>query len=174
MIKNRFFLAGTVLALGLSVLPVQAQTSSMNQPKTPFSVQVSASGSGISGVYRFNGPTQDGPYVGVYASSAAASNSGKDNSRTTLGGWLGNRQLITPGLYFAYGAEAYTNTGNNNGNPIENSFEFGPFVGVHKYLSENVYITVYTNPVYISSETVGTATSAVSWFKGGVGLGFQF
>jgi hypothetical protein len=57
---------------------------------------------------------------------------------------------------------------------ISDSFEFGPFIGVHKYINENIYITVYTNPVYLASEKVTNTTSSVSWFKGGVGLGFQF
>jgi hypothetical protein len=170
MIRNRLVLAG-VLAFGLGLLPLHAQ--SLNQPKTPFSVQVSASGSGISGVYRFNGPTQDGPYLGVYAASAA-STALTDSSRTTLGGWVGTRQLLVPGLYLAYGAEAYTNTGKVSGVDISDSFEFGPFIGVHKYINENIYITVYTNPVYLASEKVTNTTSSVSWFKGGVGLGFQF
>jgi hypothetical protein len=170
--KNSLLLAG-VVTLGLGLLPLQAQTAAANQPKTPFSVQVSASGSGISGVYRFNGPTQDGPYVGLYV-DANASSTLTNSSRTTLGGWVGTRQLLSPGLYLAYGAEAYTNTGKVNDVSIENSFEFGPFIGVHKYLNENWYITVYTNPFYATSETIGNTTSTFKWFKGGVGLGFQF
>lgn len=173
MLKNRFFLSGILMMVGLCLSPIQAQTTGKIQPKTPFSVQVSASGSGISGVYRFNGPTQDGPYVGLYI-DANASSTTTDSSRTTLGGWFGTRQLLSPGLYLAYGAEAYTNTGKVNNVSIENSFEFGPFIGVHKYLNENWYITVYTNPFYATSETVGNATSSFKWFKGGVGLGFQF
>jgi hypothetical protein len=173
MIKHRIVLVSTLLALGLGILPLQAQTIGANQPKTPFSVQVSASGSGISGVYRANGPTKDGPYVGLYVDANAASTT-TDSSRTTLGGWLGNRQLISPGLYLAYGMEAYNNSGRANNVAIENSVEFGPFVGVHNYLNENIYITVYTNPIYLSSEKVGATTSTFKWFKGGVGLGFQF
>lgn len=173
MIKSRCFLAGAFLAFGISIMPIQAQTAGMNHPKTPFSVQVSASGSGISGVYRFNGPTQDGPYIGIYM-DANTSSSRTDSSRTTLGGWVGNRQLVAPGLYFAYGMEAYTNTGRVSNIAIEDSVEYGPFVGIHKYLNENIYITVYTNPVYVSSEKVGDTTRSFKWFKGGVGLGFQF
>lgn len=93
MIKSRCFLAGA-FAFGISIMPIQAQTAWMNHPKTPFSVQVSASGSGISGVYRFNGPTQDGTYIGIYMDAntssvyvdANTSSERTDISRTTLGG----------------------------------------------------------------------------------------
>lgn len=110
MIKNRFFLASTVLALGLSFLPVQAQTASMNQPKTPFSAQISSTGSGIAGVYRLNGPTQNGPFFGLYAANSSAT-ALTTSTQTTLGGWAGIRTLISKSTYFNYGVEAYTNTG---------------------------------------------------------------
>lgn len=173
MKSKQLFLA-SICAFTLGVIPIHAQTMNINQPKTPFSVQFSASGSGVAGVYRLNGPTEDGLYVGVYGASSS-STAATDTQRTTLGGWLGSRQKLNQGLYFAYGVEGYTRSGKVSNNTIENGYEGGPFIGIHKYFNENWYITVYNNPIYMTSEKVsGVTTTTTTFFAGGVGLGYQF
>jgi len=174
--KKKQLLLATVCAMTMAMggLPVHAQTMNVNQPKTPFSVQVSSSGSGIAGVYRLNGPTDDGVYVGVYGASSSSS-AATDTSRMTLGGWVGTRQRLNNGLYFAYGIEGYSRSGKVANNTIENGCEGGPFVSIHKYFSENWYVTVFNNPIYMTTETVsGVKSTSTTFFAGGVGLGYQF
>jgi len=142
-------------------------------PQTPFSIQASVTGTGIAAVYRLNGPTQDGPYVGA---SIGGSNTTSDtnSSKINLGAWIGTRHKLHQGTYFVYGFEAFTKSGNRNSNTLSGT-DCGPFIGVHQYLTDNCYITVFNNPIYISSESVANVTTTTtSFFTGGIGLGYQF
>ncbi|NDC82872.1 hypothetical protein EB093_04315 [bacterium] len=168
-IKRQLFVILSIVGLYVSVI-----TASVNTPSTPFSVQVSVSGTGISGVYRFNGPTESGPYVGFDVAGETRS-SDTTTQLLWLGGWIGIREKLNAATYLAYGIEAYTLSGTSASETIENGIDGGPFIGIHHYLTDNIYITVFNNPIYVATEKVsGITTTSVSFFTGGIGLGYQF
>lgn len=170
MLKRIYFISFICTML----IPLIISASDVNQPSTPFSIQFSGTGSGISGVYRFNGPTESGPYIGLYIGHSSISSS-TQSTFSTIGGWLGIRKQLNNRLYFAYGAEGYSNFGEDGSDTISNGYEAGPFISLHYYLSKHAYVTLFNNPIYISSEEIaGIATSRLILFAGGVGIGYQF
>lgn len=182
--KNAMKKLKRAVAVGCLIAGVIASQSVLraeetNTPHTPFSVQTSLTGVGISGVYRFNGPVEDGPYMGLSVALQSITGINHDGSQSKVGGWLGMRKLIDNGTYLVYGGEAFSSSGSNlNGSHIESALEGGPFVGVHKYLTSHIYVTAYTNPVYFSQvQLSGDSDDNIKkfqFFTGGIGLGYQF
>jgi hypothetical protein len=177
MKKIKKAVAVACLIAGVVAFQSALRAEENSGPKTPFSVQMSATGTGISGVYRFNGPTADGPYAGVQVALQSISGVNNAGSQSRVGGWLGMRKQIEPGLYYVFGGEVYTTSGSNmDGYHIDSAVDGGAFVGIHKYLDSHWYVSLYTNPVYMSQVTL-TGDSQItkySFFTGGVGVGYQF